>query len=151
MAAGLRLPWKSKREKALEHRKLRQEQDLLRSLSQASVAYFVAVMPDYKIYYLNPAVLKALGYRPQELIGRDYLTTIVLKDDIEKARQGLENCSNSKQAYIDSYRILTKAGEPLEIEWRNRPVLKVNGELDYVLNIGVDVTERRKSELPSGG
>jgi DNA-binding CsgD family transcriptional regulator len=47
---------------------------------------------------------------------------------------------------MNESRMVTKDGHELMVEWHSRHVLKDNGELDYFFALGMDVTQRKRSE-----
>jgi len=115
-------------------------------LIQASPAFFVAISPEVKTLMMNEAMLQALGYSLDEVVGKDYLTTFVPESDREmlsKVFQALER--TRKPTHNENY-ILARDGRQLLVEWHGRFVFKKNGELDFFFGVGIDITERKKAE-----
>ncbi len=146
MGARLKLGWKTRREKALEYKKLQKSNDLLATLAEGSAAFFAGVGLDGKLIDINSTMLKALGYIREEVIYTDYLSVFVPAADRSKVKLVLENCVRSQQPSLSESRVLTKSGQSLIVEWRNRPIKHLNGATDYILSIGVDITERKETE-----
>jgi len=126
--------------------KLQSERDFVNSLIQASPAFFVAIDAQGKTVMMNEAMLRALGYTPEEVRGRDYLTTFVPPGDREMLSRIFEQLVNRRAATLNENRVLTRQGEELLVEWHGRPVFRENGDLDYFFGVGIDITERRRLE-----
>ena len=125
---------------------LRQEKDFNQTLVQASPLFFVAIGPDGKTLMMNEAMLHALGYTTDEVVGKDYLSTFVPVADRERLLPIFEKLVNQKESTLNENRVLIKDGRELLVEWHGRPVFKANGELDYFIGVGIDITHRRQAE-----
>ena len=125
---------------------LRQEKDFNQTLVQASPLFFVAIGPDGKTLMMNEAMLHALGYTTDEVVGKDYLSTFVPVADRERLLPIFEKLVNQKESTLNENRVLVKDGRELLVEWHGRPVFKANGELGYFIGVGIDITHRRQAE-----
>ena len=89
---------------------------------------------------LNAALVRILGYEPQEILGKNLLELIVHEDD-----QGIVR-ENVTKDYVRPYivRFVKKNGEVffVELEARN---FEINGEIMRVASVR-DITERKKNE-----
>lgn len=132
------------REKALEA--LRKEKRLNEILVQSSPAFFVAIDSDGKTIMMNDALLSQLGYRKEEVVGLDYLSSFVPEGDRQKLTEVIEGKLWHNDHSINESRILTKDGRELLVEWHGRPVFRESGELDFFFGLGIDITERKKSQ-----
>ncbi|MCI2425842.1 HD-GYP domain-containing protein [Candidatus Acetothermia bacterium] len=113
---------------------------------QASPAFFVAIDADGKTMLMNKAMLNALGYTRDEVVGKDYLTNFVPKSDRAMLSQIFDKLVKSHESTVNENRILTKDGRKLLVEWHGQPVFKENGEFDFFFGMGVDITERKRAE-----
>ena len=52
---------------------LRKERDFTSTLVQACPAYFVAIGPAFQVLMMNESMLDALGYKREDVIGKDYV------------------------------------------------------------------------------
>ncbi|MCD6385690.1 PAS domain S-box protein [Candidatus Sumerlaeota bacterium] len=125
---------------------LRKEKTFSDTLVQASPTFFVAINPDGKTIMMNEAMLNALGYTIDEVVGRDYLRTFVPESDRKMLSRIFEKLVKSRKPTLNENRVLTKDGRELLVEWHGRPVLKENGELDFFFGVGIDITERKRRE-----
>ncbi|MCJ7716362.1 MAG: sigma 54-interacting transcriptional regulator, partial [Anaerolineales bacterium] len=98
-----------------------------------------------KVNYANPYFLKITGFVKEEIIGKEWIKGFIpehfkkqlkesfplpLKGDIPKHFQ---NC------------ILTQAGIELMIFWSNVTITNENGEVQEIIAVGTDVTEREEA------
>ncbi|MCD5415604.1 GAF domain-containing protein [Candidatus Bipolaricaulota bacterium] len=125
---------------------MREKQSFSDTLIQASPAFFVAINADGKTMMMNEAMLSALGYTADEVVGKEYLTTFVPRSDREMLSQVFEKLVKLHPSTVNENRILTKDGRELLVEWHNRSVFKENGEFDFFFCLGIDITERKRAE-----
>jgi len=127
--------------------KLNKARDLSNTLIQSSPIFFVAISGKGKTIMMNQAMLEALGYKKEEVIGTDYSKVFVPEHDRQTVSEVFEKIIDSHDITVNENHVLTKDGRDLLVEWRGRPVFKVDGEFDYFFGVGIDITERRVSEL----
>lgn len=60
---------------------LSKEQNFIKTLVQASPAFYVVIDPKGKTLFMNDSMLKSLGYHLEEAIGMDYVSTFVPVED----------------------------------------------------------------------
>lgn len=125
---------------------LQRQRDLARTLIEASPAFFVAIAPDGRTIAMNEAMLSALGYTPEEVEGTDYLQTFVPPEDRAAVAGVFERLVRFKEPTVNENRVRTRDGRLLWVEWHGTPVLRPDGALDYFFGIGIDVTERKKTQ-----
>jgi two-component system, cell cycle sensor histidine kinase and response regulator CckA len=125
---------------------LRSERDFNRNLIDTSPTFFVAIAPDGATLLMNQAMLDALGYKAEEVVGKDYLATFVPEDDRERLSTVFRALMESTEPTRNENCILTRDGKELLVEWHGRQVRKADGTLDYFFGVGIDVTDRRGLE-----
>jgi len=124
---------------------IRRERDFSMSIIQTSPAFFVAIDRDGKLLRINKAMLNALGYAADEVIGKEYLPTFVPESERDAVSMIFASLT-SGQATLNENHVLTKDGRELFVEWHGAPVFDANGNLTHFFGIGIDRTERRKAE-----
>ena len=117
-----------------------------RTLVDASPAFFVAIGGDGKTLLMNAAMLRALGYTLDEVLGTDYLATFVPEDERQAVADVLARRRASGGPSVIQNSVLARDGRKLPVEWHGRSVLRDDGELDFLFGIGVDLTERKRAE-----
>jgi PAS domain S-box-containing protein len=125
---------------------LRQERDFSNTLIQASPAFYVAIDAAGKTLMMNDEMLNALGYQTEEVIGTDYITTVIPVCDRALLIQVFAQQINLKQGTVSENYVQTKSGDLLLVEWRGTPVLHADGSFNFFFGIGIDITERRRAE-----
>ncbi|MDD5015591.1 MAG: PAS domain S-box protein [Atribacterota bacterium] len=125
---------------------LRREKDFRESIIQNSPAFFVAINAKGKMLMMNNTMLNALGYSLKEIIGKDYLSIFVPKEDRVKFSNISQKIVKNNVPILNESQIIAKNGQKLLVEWHGSPVLKSNGDVDYFIGVGIDVTERKQAE-----
>jgi len=125
---------------------LRSERDFNRNLIDTSPTFFVAIAPDGKTLLMNQAMLDALGYAADEVVGKDYLTTFVPKADRERLSVVFQSLMESTEPTRNENSILARDGKELLVEWHGRQVRNADGTLDYFFGVGIDISDRRGLE-----
>ena len=125
---------------------LRRERDFSTGMVESSPAFFVAVNEDGTVRFMNDSMLCALGYRLEEVTGRDYVSTIIPERDRERTSGVFSRLAAGIQPPVDENRVLAKDGRELVVEWRSRAIRKSDGRLDYFFGMGIDITERKSRE-----
>ncbi len=125
--------------------KLKKERDFLKSLEDASPAYYVALDPDGKVLSMNRALLEALGYAPAEVRGRHYVDSFVpesARDATRKLHDGLIPGATS----VHESPVRGRDGKEHLVEWHVRALHREDGSVDFIFCVGIDVTERKNLE-----
>jgi diguanylate cyclase (GGDEF)-like protein/PAS domain S-box-containing protein len=106
------------------------------SLDMISIAGF-----DGRFKSVNPAFERALGYRPEELVGRAFLD-FVHPDDREKTEAEAASLSDGVTTVQFQNRYFAKDGEVHWMEWTSIPL---PGE-GLIYGVARDITERKALE-----
>lgn len=125
---------------------LRKEKEFNATLIQTSPAFFVAIGADGRTLLMNQAMLGALGYTQEEVIGKNYLSTFVSKEDWPALREGFEADPQEGRFWAVENRVKAKDGRERVVEWHGRHVLKEDGNLDFFFALGIDITQRKHAE-----
>ncbi len=133
-------------DRKLTEEELRKEKDFRQTLVEASPAYFVAIKADGTTLMMNVALLKALGYKAEEAIGKDYLKAFVPEKDQAIVNRVFKKILSSREPIEAVNRIVAKSGKQLLVEWHGRCIYNENDEVDYFIGFGIDITARRQAE-----
>jgi len=105
--------------------------------------------PNGVITYLNQHGLSLFGYRPEEIIGRHVLETIV--PDTESTGRDLSRFVEdyfrdpSQYPYLEKENLL-RDGRRIRMAWINRLVHDDQGQLCEIISVGNDITSRFEAE-----
>lgn len=125
---------------------LRKEMDFTMKMIHTSPTFFVTLSPDLKTMLMNETILKALGYKAQEVVGRNFLEVFIIPEKQTEVSHLFDEIKHLHEARINEFPILTKTKEEVLVEWYCNAVLKEDQDIDYILGVGVDITKRRKME-----
>ncbi len=125
--------------------RLKKERDFLKSLEDASPAYFVAIAPDGTIINMNRSLLEVLEYSLEEVKGKNYFDMIVTKSDLQVTKRAYQMVTDGSAEIIENS-IITKNGTPISVEWHSRAIPRDDGTLDFIFSVGIDTTERKRLE-----
>jgi PAS domain S-box-containing protein len=133
-------------ERKAAEEELRKERDFVHTLVQASPTFFFAVDPDGKIRMMNDAMLKVIGYKLDEVVGQHYIQWLVPDAEHAMVSAEFENLAKSMRPSMMEYQILAKDGSLHKVEWHSRAIVRADGSLDYVFGVGIDITERLRTQ-----
>ncbi|WP_051261098.1 ATP-binding protein [Desulfovibrio inopinatus] len=127
----------------------RESEDRFRTLvaNIPGVTYRRHVDDDVRLVveFVSDEISNLCGYPAEEFVAdcvRSY-DSIIHPEDIEKARQTLEEHIRLRKPYTLEYRILTAEGKERWVFERGRPVLSPDGELLFLDGVIFDETERK--------
>jgi two-component system sporulation sensor kinase A len=129
------------KEKEEEFKKIEELHNLISEHSQDVI---LRLTPDGMITYASPAIRNQLGYAPDELIGK-YAYDYWHPDDMNGGwlRRGNSDNSDSR---IFIYRLRHKNGHYIWQESHSKKIRNAAGDVQHVISMGRDITERVHSE-----
>ena len=128
-------------EEALKH-----ERDFAESIVQTAQAVVLLLDTEGRIIRFNNYMEEISGYRLEEVRGKKWFETFIPESHRNKIdKMFLKAISGAKtRANVNS--ILTKDGQKIEIEWFDKTLKDMKGNVIGLLAIGQDITERRRVE-----
>lgn len=115
-------------------------------LDHAGYAVFIYDR-DLTLIHLNQVVCDLLGYKQEELLGKNVLELgVVHPDDIRAAAQGIERLFTGEPVTNYDLRFIRKDGSLLTANSIGVPLMDERGEVVEILNIAHDITERKGLE-----
>ncbi|MDP6635693.1 MAG: PAS domain S-box protein [Phycisphaerae bacterium] len=125
---------------------LRSEKDFSTTLVQASPAFIVAIAPDGTTIMMNESMRRELGYSEDEVVGADYLTTFVPEADRAQLADVFRTLTATTEPTTNENRVLTRDGRELVVEWHGQQMFDPDGNVEYFIGVGIDITERKQAE-----
>ncbi len=125
---------------------IRKGKDFLKSLEDINPAFYLALDSSGSILTMNRAMLIALGYSLSDVVGKNYIELLFHQGDREIQKKDFKNMLQRKKSSVSEYPILTKDGEVLLVEWHGKPLIRMDGDVDFIFFVGIDITERKRLE-----
>lgn len=143
--SGIPSPSKSETNRTPLYQALQRTRDFVTTLIQTSPVFFIALTPDGKIIIINETMLEALGYSLDDVVGHDYLSTLVAANERAALSEHLEKLSHHQTTTITlESSVLSKQGKRVLVEWHYHAVQDVEGWSDYLFGVGINVNERNR-------
>jgi PAS domain S-box-containing protein len=136
----------TERKKAEES--LRKEKDKAQKYLDIAGVIFVVLNTDHTISLVNKKSLEILGYKEEEIIGKNWFELFIPEKDKNQVKRAFEKILAGEIELVEYYEnpILTKDGKERIIEWHNTVIKDENGIITTILSSGMDITERKKAE-----
>jgi len=137
-------------EKVNAEEALRQERDYHRNILETVEAMIIALDLDGRVMSINRKAGEVLGYRPEELVGKDWFETCLRESANPEGRSKLFYSAvfgaETRTDYFE-YPIRTRDGEQRLIAWHACPIRDADGVVVGAVGVGEDVTQRRAAEM----
>ncbi|MGE7205015.1 methyl-accepting chemotaxis protein [Sphingomonas sp. NPDC019816] len=122
---------------------------LFQSINQA---HLVAVFDrEKRVLWANENFSRAFGYRVEQVIGQSHRllcpSNIMAAPDYERFWRSL----GQGQFHSGTYRRIGRNGRSVWLEASYTPILDANGNVDMILKVGSDVTERLRADGEAHG
>lgn len=124
-----------------------------RSLSQAVIEHagvlVVLLDREGRIVRFNQACERLSGYPSEAVLGRFPWDTVLPPEEAPRIRQqAFEALARNPQQLAGHYtnHWLSRDGKRFLIEWFNTLLLDAGGAMEFMVSVGVDVTERQRME-----
>jgi PAS domain S-box-containing protein len=127
---------------------LRKGRDRAQKYLDVAGVIMVAIGANQEITLMNKKGYQVLGYKEEELIGRNWFDTVIpkgIRDEVKDVFDQLIAGEIEPVEYFENS-VLTKSGQELLIAWHNTPLKDKKGNVIGTLSSGEDVTERKQAE-----
>ena len=125
---------------------LQESQQKFRSLVENAKDIIFSHTPDGIFTYLSPQVTDSLGYKTQELIGKNFLDYIY-PEDLSKVHSSFQELFETGALEICiEHRILHKNGQWRWVYVSASPQRNTEGEFESIVGVAHDITERKQAE-----
>ncbi|MBN2284371.1 MAG: PAS domain S-box protein [Deltaproteobacteria bacterium] len=130
-----------------KEQKLRQESEeryRLHFLHSSDVFYTLS--PDFVVQDVSGSVERIMGYKPEEMIGRNFLElNILAPESLDRAVADTGKVLAGGTVKASVYRFITRDGQERFGEVSGIPVYR-DGRVTAIVSVGRDITERRLVE-----
>ncbi len=127
-------------------RALKSERDFAESLVNTAQAIILVLDPKGRIVRFNPYLEGISGYSLDEVRGQDWISTFLPARDHARIRTHLQRAVGDIKTRGNVNSIVAKDGTEREIEWYDKTLKDVDGNVNGMLAVGLDITERKQME-----
>ena len=125
---------------------LAKERDLTAVVLQASSALVIVMNPEGRIIRSNRACEQVTGYSEAELKGKIFWDVFISPQEKAATRTRFETLVSKKARLAFENEWINKSGEGRQISFSNAVLLGDDGQVEYVVTTGIDITERHRTE-----
>ncbi|MDV2480747.1 HAMP domain-containing histidine kinase [Methanoculleus sp. Wushi-C6] len=129
-------------------REVVEQRDLVQRYLDVAGVLFVVINADHTIRLVNRHGCELLGYREEELIGKNWFE-IVVPEASRKARQEIFDAAIAGGASLSGRRenpVVTRSGEELILAWQDTVLAGDGDRPAAMIGSGVDITDRIRAE-----
>jgi PAS domain S-box-containing protein len=125
---------------------LRYERDFADGMIETAQTIVLVLDTQGRIVRFNPYMEEISGYVLAEVQGKDWFTTFLPERDREHTRNLFLKALSDIQMCGNVNPIVTKDGREREVEWYDKTLRDAQGNVNGLLAIGQDITERKQAE-----
>ena len=117
-----------------------------RCLLETSPSAIVGLTPQHRIFEWNRAAERIYGWRREEVLGKDYLTTFVPEEVRREVASDFRKVLEGQPAQAFENEVIHRNGGRRTLLWSVNRIMVSNDEVQGLLAIGQDITERKRIE-----
>ncbi|WP_345993361.1 PAS domain S-box protein [Sulfurimonas sp. HSL-1716] len=127
---------------------LRLEEEKAKLYLDVAAVMLLALDRNGKIRLINPKGCEILGYSQEELLGKDWIETVLPKRvqaDVKELMQSIFSGNIEPVEYFENS-VITKVGEERTIAWHNGAIRDHNGDIIGLMTSGQDITDEKQAQ-----
>ncbi len=124
---------------------LRESENKYRSLAEISIDMILTYDLQGKITYVNPVVEEISGYKPEEVIGKDFIN-FISPEYVDLALSSFQKGKQLDTIPLFELELIHKSGRKVPIELNPTSTYDTEGNITGSLSIVRDITVRKKAE-----
>jgi two-component system cell cycle sensor histidine kinase/response regulator CckA len=125
---------------------LRREKEYTGHVMSAAPTLIVGIAPDGTTTFVNPAITRVTGYKPEEIVGQNWWHIHYPGEEYGQVERLLEEFEQGRPVANYEMTLTTKGGGKRTVSWNSVNRLDERGEIIEIIGIGADVTEHRELE-----
>jgi len=125
---------------------LRWERNFVSAVLDTAGALVVVLDSGGRVRQFNKACQETTGYTFEEVNGKPFWEFFILPDEFEGVKGVIDNIKAGQFPNTHENYWLTKDGRKRLISWSNTALSDNNGEVEYIIATGIDITVRREAE-----
>ncbi|SMC20316.1 PAS domain S-box-containing protein [Desulfacinum hydrothermale DSM 13146] len=123
----------------------REDEDKYRLLVEHQTDLVVKVDREGRFLYVSPSYCDLFGQKEEDLLGRSFVP-LVHEEDREKTLKEMEKLHTPPHTCYIEQRAMTRHGWRW-LAWSDMAVLDAQGQVEAVVGVGRDITDRKEAEL----
>jgi PAS domain S-box-containing protein len=100
--------------------------------------FFVTIGRDGRVIAMNRKVLSTLGYKANEVVGRDFTSTLIAPRQQMTVQTVLRSLRSDEQPTVYETLMMTKDGADTPVEWHAMALVDDHGDLEMIFQVGLD-------------
>jgi len=120
---------------------LQKERDFIDAVLETAGALVVVLDRDGRILRFNRACEQTTGYSSEEVLGRHAWDLFVILDEVDAVKAMFERLRGGEPRNDYENYWKGKDGSMRRISWTNTVLTDPNGKVDYVVAVGLDITD----------
>lgn len=126
---------------------LRRERDFSSAVMDTAPALIIVLDREGRIIRFNQACERVSGYSAEEIAGRRIGELgLAPEEEVEPAKAAWRPLQEGETPSQYEGYLVTREGERHLISWYNTVLLDAEGAVEYIVGIGLDITEHRQAE-----
>jgi two-component system, NarL family, sensor histidine kinase ComP len=133
-------------ERKLAEEALQHEKNFAESIIETAQVIILVLDKQGHIIRFNPYTEEIFGYKLAEVRGKDWFSIFLPKSDVEEVRSLFLKAISDIQTRGYINRIVTRDGSERQIDWYDKTLKDMQGNIVGLLSVGQDITERKQAE-----
>ncbi|NOZ27177.1 MAG: PAS domain S-box protein [Chloroflexi bacterium] len=133
-------------ERKLAEEALEKERDFITKILDTVGALIVVLDREGRIVRFNRTCERVTGYSFAEVKGKRVWEILLIPEEVEPVKAVFEDLRAGRFPNEYENYWVTRTGDRRLIAWSNTAILDAEGQVEYIIGTGIDVTERRKIE-----
>ena len=127
---------------------VKKQRDLVQRYLDVAAVLLVVIDASHTIRLINRRGCELLGYREEELLGKDWFETVVPEACRKTRRQDFDAAIARKAAFPGRREspVVTRSGDELILAWQDTVLTGDDGQPGAVIGSGADITDRIQAE-----
>lgn len=125
---------------------LKQEIDFAMKMINSSPTYFFTASPECITLLMNNTMAQALGYKPTEVVGKDFIKCFVHDGEQMNVLNHWKRLKTVKQTVIFETILLNKDRSKRTVEIHCNTILNQEKEIDVIFGVGIDTSIRNETQ-----
>ena len=122
------------------------ERQLLNNILDHAAAIIIILDNKGNILRINPACEKITGFSSAELQNQPIWDWLIPAEELDAVTQVFNNMAEKGLASQHENHIMKRDGGQVLVAWNNSTISDEDGKIQYVISIGIDITERQADQ-----